>query len=320
MRHGRGKKTRRGPRHGSFDPHNVDTVKHTRLGVWDLYEQVDPGIVQLPGFSEAARRLEVLKDLPIVWRMVKDVASIPSCWFHFLIYCTIELLYSLLPAVTLWFVLVLPLLENTLTPTLGFRGTTCLSCVPFTISPCFISSRFLLEIQTAMERRIVDRELLLYASIGRLGCAFAGHALRYFKSRVEFPLNLKIKKHYSAHIFENMARLDVPTFEDPLVQTTLDTATTSSRSTHSLAWDTITVIIAILAAAVRLASQFSVLMKVVGGQRDGIVFVVLHFGQELFEHNFKTGFDLFCTKGLYAYHMPDRSSESHCPYSVGCHN
>ena len=150
-----------------------------------------------------------------------------------------------------------------------------------------------------MERRIVDKELLLYASVGRLGCAFAGNVLRYFKSSVEFPLNLRIKKHYSIHIFKNMARLDVPTFDDPLVQTRLNTATTSARSTHSLAWDTISVIITILTTTVRLTSQLSVLMKVVGGQRDGVVFVVLHFGQELFRNNFKTGFDLFYTKGLY---------------------
>lgn len=98
-----------------------------------------------------------------------------------------------------------------------------------------------------------------------------------------------------------MARLDVPTFDDPFVQTRLDTATTSSRSSHSLAWDTITVIIAIMTSMVRLASQLSVLMKVVGGQRDGIVFVVMHFGQEVFRNNFRTGFDLFHAKGLYIY-------------------
>ena len=107
MRHGWGKKTRRGPKHGNFDPHDVNTVKHTRLGVWDLYEQVDHGIARLPGVSGVARRLEVLNDLPYVWRMVKDVASIKSCWFYFLVYCVVELLSSLLPAVTLWSVLAL---------------------------------------------------------------------------------------------------------------------------------------------------------------------------------------------------------------------
>ena len=113
MRHGRGKRTRRGPAHGNFDPYDPNTVKHTRLGVWDLYEQVDSGIVRLPGVSGLARRLEVLNDLPYVWRMIKDVASIKSCWLHFLIYCIVELLSALLPAVTLWFVLGCNLLENT---------------------------------------------------------------------------------------------------------------------------------------------------------------------------------------------------------------
>jgi len=301
MRRGRDKKTRRGPRHGNFDPCDANTVKHTRLGVWDLYEQVDPGIIRLPGVSKMARRLEVLNDLPYVWRMLKDVASIKSCWLYFLIYCVVELFSALLPAVTLWFVFDYGLPDNKLTPIVGFRDTTCLLYVPFPFSPSSISYEVPPEIQTAMENRTVDKELLLYASAGRLGCALAGYTLHYFKSSVEFPLNLKIREHYSIHIFESMARLDVPTFDDPLVQTRLDTATTSSRSSHSLAWDTITVTIAILTAIVRLVSQLSVLVKVVGGQRDGIVFVVMHFGQELLRNNSKTGFDLFYTKGLYIY-------------------
>ena len=304
MRRGRGQKTRRGPRHGSFDPHDANTVKHTRLGVWDLYEQVDSGIIRLPWVSEVARRLEVLNDLPYVWRMFKDVASIKSCWLYFLIYCIIEFLSSLLPAVTLWFVLNHSIPGNGLTSIIGFRDTICLLYAPSLLTQNSILCRALPKIQTAIERGTVDRELLIHASVGRLGCAFAGHALRYFKSSVEFPLNLKIKKHYSIHIFDSMARLDVPTFDDPLVQTRLDTATTSSRSSHSLAWDTITVIIAIFTAIVRLASQLSVLVKVVGGQRDGIVFVVMHFGQELFRNNFRTGLDLFYTKGFYIYTLP----------------
>ena len=112
MRYGRGKKTRRGTGHGTFDPYDPNTVKHTRLGVWDLYEQVDPGIARLPGVSGLARRLEVLNDLPYVWRMIKDVASIKSCWLYFPIYCIVELLFALLPAVTLWSVLCCSLLVN----------------------------------------------------------------------------------------------------------------------------------------------------------------------------------------------------------------
>ena len=301
MRHGRGKRTRRGPGHGSFDPYDPNTVKHTRLGVWDLYEQVDPGITQLPGISGLTRRLEVLNDLPYVWRMLKDVASIKSCWLYFLIYCIVELLSALLPAATLWFVPDGSLLDDTLTPITGFQDSICLSCVLLPFGPSFVSYGILPQVQTAVEHRIVDKELLIYASVGRLGCAFAGHVLRYFKSSVEFPLNLNIKKHYSIHIFESMARLDVPTFDDPLVQTRLDTATPSSRSNRSLAWDTITVVVAIFTTAVRLTSQLSVLMKVVGGQRDGIVFVVMQFGQELFRNNFRTGFNLFYAKGLYIY-------------------
>ena len=106
MRHGWGKKTRRGPRHGNSNPRDATTLKYTRLGVWDLYEQVDPSAAQFPGVYGLAYRLKILDDLPYVWRMVKDVASIKSCWFYFIVYCIVELLSSLLPAVALWFVFV----------------------------------------------------------------------------------------------------------------------------------------------------------------------------------------------------------------------
>ena len=304
--------SRRGPKDGTFDPGDANTVKHTRLGVWDLYEQIDTGIARLPGVSGLARRLEVLNDLPYVWRMLKDVASIKSCWLYFPLYCIVEFLSALLPAVELWFVPGYSHPDSTLIPIVGVRDTICLLCVSFPSGPTSISYGVPFEIQTAMEHRRVDKELLLYASVGRVGCAFAGYALQYFRSSVEFPLNLNIKKHYSIHIFECMARLDVPTFDDPLVQTRLDTATNSSRSNHSLAWDTITVVVAISAAIVRLASQLSVLVKVVGGQRDGIALVVMHFGQALFRNSFTTGFGLFHTKGHHTHAQPP-FKKSHCP-------
>lgn len=97
------KKKSRGRNPGTFNPKDTAQVKHTRLGVWDLYKQKFPKIARVPGSWWAfERRLEVFNDLPYVWRMLKDVASLKSCWTYLALYLVIEVLNALVPAVSLW--------------------------------------------------------------------------------------------------------------------------------------------------------------------------------------------------------------------------
>lgn len=119
-----------------------------------------------------------------------------------------------------------------------------------------------------MDQRTVDKELLFTVAGGRVACTMVARLLSHFKYRVQSPLNKRIKQHYSTHIFRAMARLDVPTFDDPAVQRQMESAwSTTGRS--SVCWDTIQLASGVMSTLMRLFSQVSVLMSVLHNQRDG---------------------------------------------------
>lgn len=93
----------RGTRKGTFDPNDATRVKHTRVGVWDLYEEVAPELERIPGSSKYERFLEWKRDLPYVWFMLKDISSIRRCWPLFFSYIVVEFILALVPAVNLWY-------------------------------------------------------------------------------------------------------------------------------------------------------------------------------------------------------------------------
>ena len=90
-------------RKGTFDPKDTRRVKHTKLGVWDLYEEREPKLSRIPGSVKLERYLELFEGLPYVWRMIKDVLSIPTCAFLLLIYALVELGQAIFPAAGLWY-------------------------------------------------------------------------------------------------------------------------------------------------------------------------------------------------------------------------
>jgi len=78
--------------------------KHTKAGIWDVYEQIPTGKfgVNIPGISKLSRNLDIIEDLPFVWRMAKDVIKIKSCWYYLCLFTFVKALASLEPAVALW--------------------------------------------------------------------------------------------------------------------------------------------------------------------------------------------------------------------------
>jgi hypothetical protein len=100
---GRGYKRSRSRKKGKFDPLDAKHVKHSHIGVWDLYEETQqPELAHVPGASRLEPYLELVNSLPYVWRMIKDIGSIRACWFLLAAYLAIEFLASLLPAVSIW--------------------------------------------------------------------------------------------------------------------------------------------------------------------------------------------------------------------------
>lgn len=98
--------------------------------------------------------------------------------------------------------------------------------------------------------------------------------LQHAKSRIMDPLDRRIKAHYAAHIFEAYVRLDVPTFEDPVVRRQLESILNSRTS---VAWDTVQLIANTASTMLLLVSQISVLAGVLKYQKDGTLIATLSF-------------------------------------------
>ena len=138
------------------------------------------------------------------------------------------------------------------------------------------------QVETAVEKRTVDKDVLLHIAAGRVACAVAERLLQYSKYHISHPLNLAIKQFYSTHIFHAMARLDLPTFEDPAIQRQLEGAWSTSYKS-SVAWETIRLTSNVIMTVIRLLSQLSVLISVLRHQRDGTLLALLSFSQSLFQ-------------------------------------
>lgn len=132
-----------------------------------------------------------------------------------------------------------------------------------------------------MDERRVDEELLVFASIGRLCCAIAQTFLRYWEQRLQVPLDLLMKEHFDKNVFSVRADLDVPTYNDKVVQGKLEATSRGSHGTRGIAWESLSVIFGLFSSVARLVTELGVLAKVVASQRDGISFAAVHLSQEL---------------------------------------
>ena len=145
--------------------------------------------------------------------------------------------------------------------------------------------------QTTIETRTVDADALFRICVGRVACSVARRILTHVLSELRGPLARRLKAQYSLHLFRARARLDLPTFEDPLVQRQLEDASSTSGS---IAYDTLVMGAGIVSTLVQVVSQVSVLANVLGGQRDGILLALLSFATSMSE--WVTRWNVFATE------------------------
>lgn len=98
--------------------------------------------------------------------------------------------------------------------------------------------------------------------------------------RISRPLNARIKQYYTVHMFSVLARLDVPTYDDPLVQRQLEQAF-PSNSRQTVIWRTVVGVINMGSTAIMLLSQLSVLSNVLKNQQDGTLIAILSFSHSI---------------------------------------
>ncbi|KAL5535096.1 hypothetical protein ACEPAF_3189 [Sanghuangporus sanghuang] len=244
---------------GTFNPDDEQRVKHTKIGVWDLYEEITPELKNVPGGAKLEQLNEMKQSIPYIWRMLQDLSGLKNCWLALALYVACTVVLSLLPAVALWY-----------------------------------SGQMLRIVESAVETRTVDTTVLTRVAVGRMTVAIVKRLLNHVKSRTMTLLDQRIKAHYSGHIFEAYARLDLPTFEDPIVRRQLEAAE-GGRS--SVAWDTVQMLANTFSHVIQLVSQVSVLLSVLRGQRDGTLIAVLSFISPVFQW---MRFQQFVSHGVWA--------------------
>jgi hypothetical protein len=149
---------------------------------------------------------------------------------------------------------------------------------------CFDAS----QVEVAVDKRTVDTHLLIHIAGGRALCAVAEHILDDALWKVSTALNGRIRRFYSTRVFRSLARLDTPTWDDPVVAAQIDAVI--PKDSKTVAWAAITAVVQTGSTVLRLFSQTFVLMGVLRGQRDGMLLCLLSFAGEAVTY-FNISFD-----------------------------
>jgi hypothetical protein len=130
--------------------------------------------------------------------------------------------------------------------------------------------------------------------------------LRSILLHVQTTLNASIGQFYTVHYFHALARLDLPTFEDVAVQRQIQKVL--PRNSSSIVWQTIMTISTAAFKSLTLISQFIIVIRVVGKQRNGLLLAILCF--------------IYSMMSLFMQRLPTtfRSSKPHSFGSCFCSN
>lgn len=124
----------------------------------------------------------------------------------------------------------------------------------------------------------MDTHFLFQIAGGQALCALIHYLLRYAGTRVTIVLNGRIKRFYSAHIFHSMVRLDVPTWDDPVIAAQIDALL--PKGEKSVPWVAIMNLVNTGSTILRIFSQTAVLFGVLREQDDGLLLCLLSFASD----------------------------------------
>ena len=136
---------------------------------------------------------------------------------------------------------------------------------------CVVAS----QVQVAVDKRAVDTDFLIKIACGRVLCAAVEQILETASQKISVTLNRRIRRFYSVHIFHSMARLDVPTWDDPVVTAQIQNAT--AEDLNLTAWTAIKSVVQTVTILLSLFSETAVLVSVLHEQRDGFLLSLLSF-------------------------------------------
>lgn len=88
---------------GKFNPDDKHRVKHSKIGVWDFYQEIFPDVENIPGGTFLEQLNEFKLGSRYVLRMLKDISQLRNCWTAMALYAACTGVLSLLPALALWY-------------------------------------------------------------------------------------------------------------------------------------------------------------------------------------------------------------------------
>ncbi|KAH9069746.1 HlyB/MsbA family ABC transporter [Lactarius deliciosus] len=232
-----------------LDPLNKTVFKHVNLGVWDLYVMRTRLSRYLPTSWKFEEYVRIWKDVPYLWRTLRDMDTVARPLL--LLYLGITIAKSLTPAVRLWF-----------------------------------SGQVLGIVQSAIDNRAVDARLLFRVAGGRALCTVFEHALGYASGKVTTALGARTRQFYSGRVFHSMARLDVPTWDDPSVSSQIKALQPQPRNpdTESVALSAVMTLVETGSAFLRMFSEGAVLFRVLREQGDGSLLIPVSLASEAVSH------------------------------------
>ena len=155
------------------------------------------------------------------------------------------------------------------------------------------SSLIVSQAQSAIDNRAVDAHFLFWVAGGRALCTTAEHVLGYASEKVSTALDARSRQLYSGRIFRSMARLDVPTWDDPAISSQISGLRPDFPNTETVAWTAIMSLVETGSAFLRMFSEAAVLFRVLREQGDGSLLVLVSLASEAVSHlAFSGGFNL----------------------------
>ncbi|KAG2748574.1 P-loop containing nucleoside triphosphate hydrolase protein [Suillus brevipes Sb2] len=158
----------------NLDPKDARRVRHTRVGIWDIYEDRETDVSRI-----AWTYAQMVQIVPHIFRMLKDILGIRRGWMLLSTLLVIEVLASLTPAVSLWY-----------------------------------TSQLFSLVETVMETRTADSTLLVHVAAGHLACTVAARFLKYARRFILHPLRNSIKKFHRGRMSNFSVCIDVPTYRE----------------------------------------------------------------------------------------------------------
>ncbi|KAH9174036.1 hypothetical protein EDB89DRAFT_2094405 [Lactarius sanguifluus] len=227
--------------------------RHVNLGVWDLYIMHGGYLTRLSRYLPTSWNIE---EYVRIWKdvpyLVRTLRDMDTVARpQLFLYLGITLAQSLTPAVGLW-------------------------CVGL--------------VQSAIDNRAIDARLLFWVAGGRALCTAVELALGFASEKVITTFDARARQFYSGSIFHSMARLDVPTWDDPAVSSQVRQST---PDTESIALSAIMTLVETGSAFLRLFSEGAVLLRVLQDQGDESLLVLASLASEAVAFfTFRNGFNL----------------------------